>query len=177
MNIFLQKIKSKRGFSLVESVLSCVVLAIIALTFASLFAYAIDSYEDLSARNESLDNARYSLNRISKELMYLQPSNIISISPSQLTFTDQTGTSTSFNTALSGGILNLYRGSDVLAQNLSSFSFAYYDATGALITDYSSPALLRRIQINISVKDTSGHNDVALTTEVYPRNFYYSNFQ
>ncbi len=177
MRFFFKKIKSQHGFSLVESVLSCVVLAIVALTFASLFAHAIDSYEDMNARSESLDNARYSLNRISKELMYIQPSNITAIAPGQLSFTDSTGLATSFNTASVGGVLNLYRGTDLLAQNLSSFGFAYYDATGALITDYSSPALVRRIQISISVKDTSGNNDVALTTEVYPRNFYYSNFQ
>jgi hypothetical protein len=169
--------KGDSGFVLVESILSWTLLAIIGLTFAVLFTFGLECFIKIASRKEALSNARFAVNRITQELLPLPPSNLISISPTQISFKDPTGANTDFHSQIDSGATSLYRGMDLLAKNLSAFSFSYYDTDGNPINDYTNVAGVRRIQMDISVKDINSINNVSVRGEVYPRNFYYNNFQ
>lgn len=167
----------ERGFTLMESLLSLVIVGIISLAFASVFLLALDGFSRIASRKETLANARYGVNRIAAELIAVQPSQILAISPTLFRFVDQGGNVTDFHSQSESGVVHLYRGADLLARNLTSFSLSYYDAAGNLLTDYSDPSALRRVRIDMTVKDMSGLRDMSVRGEVFPRNFYYSGFQ
>ncbi|MBF0492398.1 MAG: type II secretion system protein [Deltaproteobacteria bacterium] len=171
-----KKAKNQKGFGLLEITLGLVVVGIISLSFASLFGITIDQYSAITSRKEALSQARLAINRITEELLYIDSNALVSISSSNLSFIDTSGVATNFRTQTDAGILNLYRGNDLLAKNLSAFSLTYLDSLGAQIQD-GNVSNVRRIQINLGVNASNNHGDVKLRGEVYPRNFYYSNFK
>lgn len=165
------------GFVLVEAVLSWTVLAIVSLTFAILFTFGFEALIHVASRKEALSNARFAINRIVQEMLPIQASDLLSIAPSRITFRDASGTNTDFHIETVGERTNLYRGEDLLAKNLDTFAVTYFDAAGAPISDYTNVAAVRRMQLDIAVKDLNSIESVSVRGEVYPRNFYYSNFQ
>lgn len=166
----------QKGFTLVETILGIVVASLVILTFATIASYSVDSYSMIVARKEAMVQARNALNRMTQELVSINPAAITSIASTNITFNDSNGNSTNFRSQTTNGITQIYRGNDLLANNVSSFSLTYYDANGNPITD-GNISNMRRILIDMGVNAANGNSDVKIQGEVYPRNYYYSNFQ
>jgi len=159
----------------VETLLGIVVMSIVILAFASIARLSVDSYSLIVARKEAMSQARYALNRITQELVSINPAAITSIGSTSLGFNDSAGNPTNFRSQSTNGVLQIYRGSDLLATNVSAFSFTYYDANGNPIND-GNISNMRRILVDIGV-NADGYSDMKMRGEVYPRNYYYTNFQ
>ncbi|GEM_PF-2465589 len=168
--------RKSAGFTLVETILGIVVMSVVILAFASIARLSVDSYSLIVARKEAMNQARYALNRITQELVSINPANITSIASNNITFTDNYGYNTSFRSQTISGILQIYRGSDLLANNINNLAFTYLDANGNTILD-GNVANLRRIIVDLGVIASNGYSDVKMRGEVYPRNYYYTNFQ
>ncbi len=171
--------KTKRfqgGFTIVETLLGIVVMGVVFLAFASIARLSVDSYSLIVARKEAMTQARYAMNRITQELVSISPAAITSIAASSINFNDSLGTPTNFRSQTTSGILQIYRGNDLLANNVSGFSLTYYDANGNVIND-GNIANLRRIAIDMGVNASNGYSDMKMRGQVYPRNYYYTNFQ
>jgi len=161
----------------VESALAWTLIGIIGITFALLFSFGLETSTKILSRKETLANARYATNRILQELIALKGSDLLSIAPARIDFVDRFGRATDFHTEVSGALFDLYRGPDLLAKNIKNLSFSFFDAGGSAISDFSQISEVRRIQLDLAVKDTNALGDVSVRGEVYPRNFYYNNFQ
>ncbi len=169
-------LKTQKGFGLLEITLGLVIVGIVSLSFASLFGITVDQYSSIVSRKEALSQARLAINRMTEELIYLDSESLVSISSSNISYIDTAGLATNFRTQSNGTSTDLYRGNDLLAKNISVFSLTYLDSTGEPVLD-GNVTSVRRIQISIGVHASNNHGDVKIRGEVYPRNFYYSNFQ
>lgn len=172
----ISKLSQQKGFGLLEVVMSLVVLGIVSLSFTSLFGIGIDQYASISARKEALSHARLAMNRMTQEFLYLKPTDLIAIGADYVSFTDTAANTTNFRTQQDGSLLNLYRGDHLLAQNLSALTLTYLDSDGNPILD-GNVSNLRRIRIEIGVNAENNQGEVKIRGEVYPRNFYYTDFQ
>lgn len=166
----------QKGFTLVETVLGIVVMGIVMLAFASIARLSVDSYSLIVSRKEAMSQARYALNRITQELVSINPASITSIGSTNISFNDSVGSPTNFRSQTTNGVTQIFRGNDLLANNINSFSFVYYDANNNIITD-GNISNLRRIAIDMGVNSSNGYSDMKIRGEVYPRNYYYTNFQ
>lgn len=160
-----------KGFTLIELVITMVLIGIIAYIVATALSTGITAYFTTDFRKEALDQARIAMERITREIRNVRSSaDITTADATTFTFTDVSGTPISF--ALSGG--NIDRTSvttNTLATGISSASiFTYLLSTGAT-TQSPIPAeipLIKRIKIDITA--TKNTESVTLQSEVWPRN-------
>ncbi len=166
--------KLQSGFSLVEVLLSSVLLGIIAASIATFFSAGAESFSLIKARNEALEKARYGMNRISKEIMYLASSDFITLNPTSLEFNDSGNIQTTYELGTYSGNTAVVRGADVLIPNAQSINFDYYDANGVAT---STPADVRTIQVTLVIDAEDNQGSVTLQTTIFPREFIYTGFQ
>ena len=169
--------KHQGGFTLVDAVLGWVVIGVIALTLAYLLQMAVDSFSMIASRKEALAATRYAADRMTRELLLIKSSDLLALSQTQIQFLDHTGAATDFHSAVVNGKIKLYRGVNLLADDLQSFTVKYFDASGIEITDYNNLAGVRRILLDLGVTSDNNYGTVSVRGEVYPRNFLYTNYQ
>ena len=113
---------SQKGFTLVEIVLTIVLIAILFTSAGLILEQGLDSYSHISERSANLQAARYALERMSRELELVgdeNNTNIRSIQSDSVSFVDSDSITTDFNFANQA----LYRGSDLLLSNVTSATF------------------------------------------------------
>lgn len=170
--------RGRAGFTLVETMLALVIVAIIAGVAAEVLVSGLGIYKLVVNRNNAFQTARMAMDRIIDEVMMFDETSINWLSNTRIGFWDEEGASTDFErrTVSQGGytIPCIYRGDDYLAGNVTQMDFDFYNASGAS-TVWSW--LVRRINIEITVTAPDTEGSVHLRTDVFPRNFMYSNFQ
>lgn len=122
--------KKMLGFTLIEIVISMTLLGLVAITIAPMIYQGIQGAlvaKDLSTLDWS---ARESLERLTRELYALRRDSITTANATTLTFTSNLAEVVTFN--YDGVNDELLRNTDLLANNLTSFTFTYYDANGAV---------------------------------------------
>ena len=164
----IKKISRSQGFTLVELILTMVLLGIIVVVTGILMGRSLDAYKLVSTRTETVHEARFALVRLQKELE--QERQVTTASPQQVVFLDPTATQIDIH--LTG--TTIYRGSDILAENVSNLLFTYYRDNG---NTTSSAAQVRRIHIDMTVRADATSGSLQLRTDVFPRIFMYENFQ
>lgn len=169
---------NKRGFTFVETILSVILVAIIAGVAAKVLISGLDIYSLIVNRNTAFHTARAAMERIQDELLYLKSTDITWMSDTRLGFRDVNGYSTDFEkTTVRRGaqiIPCINRGDDYLAGDVTQLDFDYYNATGGSTI---WPLQVRRINIELTVQAMGNAGSVHLRSDVYPRTFMYSNFQ
>lgn len=156
------------GFTLVEVILSITLLAITVAVTSVLMGRGLDAYYLVNTRTESLEQAQSALGRMQKEMTKVREIN--NAQPDRFGFRDDLGNNTDYHRE---GI-QLYRGEDRLAQNVTSLNFTYYRDNGTTTT---APPQVRRIRIDMEVASGAGSGPIVLRTDVFPRIFLYENFQ
>jgi len=163
-----------KGYTLIELVLTIVIVGIIAAVSAQVLVRGIDAYTLITNRKDALQHARVGMDRMIDELILLNSSKISSISDTKIGFWDDTNALTNFRRTSQGGNLVLYRGDDFLAGIVGLLDFDYFKSTGA-------PAVwpwdVRRINIELTIQALGGVGSIPLRTEVFPRGFMYNNFR
>lgn len=177
----IKKFSNQRGFTIVELVLSIAIMMLMGAFIVSFMGSQVKSMMFVADRSESLGDARYALNRISYELMRVDPTTeITSFTATTLYFRDDTGVNTSFRMDTMAGGIGLYRGTTLLVGHIDSFLITYYDSTGAALNLASAPAAstIKRIRVKIVTANNQGEGKIALQTAVTPRSVIgYENFQ
>lgn len=165
---------------MIEVVLALVVGAMIVGITTESMINNVDSYVFLANRKAALGDARYAMNRISQELLTVNTGNITTTNGTKIVFTSDAATSVEFKLAANGSKLGIFRNSDLLVDNVSSFTFAYYDANGAQLDPLAAgtPAATKRIKFTITTQAVDNEGNVTLSTIVTPRDFIgYNNYQ
>lgn len=164
----------KKGFTLIETVLTIVIVSIIAGVSAKILLSGLDTYSFITSRKDATQHARVAMDRMVSELTLMESSDIRFISDDNLTYLDSDGIVSSFKTDTANGQLSLVRNDKFLAGPLGFIDFDYLKPDGS-----RAPAahFVNRINIELSVDALGGYGSITLRTEVYPRGIMYDNFR
>ncbi len=165
---------NEKGFTLIETILTIIVVGIIAGVSGQVLMRGIDAYSLITNRKDALQHARVGMDRMVNELLLVSSTKVTSISDARIDFRDVNGSATSFKRQNMYGTLDLVRGSDFLAGQIYLLDFDFFKSDG---TNAVWPADMRRISIELTTQAIGGYGTVPLRTEVFPRNFMYSNFR
>ena len=163
---------NRKGFTLIEALLSIVVISALVAAVAHTMIKGMDSYSIIADRREALQEARLAVNMMSDELQTIAnpATDISAISATSITFTPAAGGSVTYSIVGT----ELRRDSKTLAQNVTASSgFIYYTAGGGIT---STPSLIYRIHIRVEISSTALHGNVQINSNVYLRNRYYNAF-
>lgn len=170
----------KKGFTLIELVITMVLIGIVAYIAADAMSTGIKTFFVTENRKESLDQARIAMERMTREIRNLRSNSDVGTgSGSQFCFTNVSGTTISFrysgspaNTiARQDGLANLAAcpgaAGNTLSNNITNLTFSYIQLNGTVDAAFSA-ANTKRIRIII----TSNESDetVTLQSDVWLRN-------
>ncbi len=164
----------KKGFTLIETILTIIVVGIIAGVSGQVLLRGIDAYSMIMNRKDAVQHARVGMDRMMYELLLVDSSKLTSISDTRIDFIDANGNAANFSRANVYGTLDLVRGNDFLAGQVTLLDFDLFKTDGSSAV---FPWDVRRINIELTTQALGGYGTVPLRTEVFPRNFMYSNFR
>ena len=165
----LHKLNNK-GFTMVETILAMLLVAILFTLSSVILNRGIASYTMVTDREGTLDEIRYGIERMFREIQRIDQGEVNSIGATQIAFVDVLGNSTDFH--LTGNIL--YRGADKLMNNVTSFGVTGYDNTGAVTTQATS---VRRVLLVLSATPNGQTDPITLRTAAFLRNYTYDTYQ
>ncbi len=161
------KLKSQNGLTLMELILTIAIIGIVSAFIGGILYYEITTYEMVSARKENLQNARFAIQVMTREIRHIvEPDSIYRAAVDSLWFRELSGDVILYHQ--NGG--QLRRNSELLLGGATDFGFTYYDNDGNLMTfPISDPSKIRRISFNLTshVRGERFANYVTIT----PRNF------
>jgi prepilin-type N-terminal cleavage/methylation domain-containing protein len=162
-------IRSRAGFTLIELVLTMLILGIIAAVVSRFALQGIRSYSAEQDRGDAHAQVRLAVERIAREARAIRScADIVgAANPSaMLSFTDITGTPVAFSVA--GG--NLSRGANTLARGVSSAQpFRFLDRSGAATVSCIAPNDIWFVEIDLTC--VQGSDRMQMRSRVHPRNF------
>lgn len=165
MKFYQHKFSSEKGFTIVELVLVIGLMALLTTVLAPFVETGFKNYDKVASRRAVLSEARLAFDRIVKEVRLIESSSDVIDANSSSSFEFEYPNGTSITYSLSG--TDLLRNSDVLAENVSSLSFDYLDASGSSTT---TEADVRRVEISMTFDAEGDHGDLTLRTQVFLRN-------
>ena len=149
----------QHAFSLMEMLVVIAVLSLVAVSSFRFIADAAQWYDRTRRQNRADESALAAVQRIEREIRALATTR--TASNSSFSFVAQSGATDVFQCASGRLTLN----GNLLADGVSVFSNAYYDATNGLTTNLS---LIRRIALDFSVTDGTARADFDINF-FYPR--------
>jgi prepilin-type N-terminal cleavage/methylation domain-containing protein len=162
------------GFTLVEIVLTIVLIGIVSGIAAVIIMQGARSASSVKSRVEAHEQARFAIDRMSRELLLIRSraavpvDDIIAMNATTLEYNDITGAHIGFR--LNGNTLERYDGSwQTLSTGITAPGgtlFTYLDANG---NPTAAQAALWNIQVGLVA--TQGPESLTLRTTVHPRNF------
>lgn len=167
-----------RGFTLIELVITTLLLAILGAVGAGLLYEPFSTAKIVNATNMDAAKARYALERVARELREvkmvgsaycftssLATTNSISFRNMNSSSTNDCTTGGSVTIALSGTDLQI--GGETLANNVAAFSLTYKDISDVTTTSASSVV---SVVISLTVTDPDSGQPNSLRTRVFLRN-------
>ena len=173
----------QKGFTFVETVLAVVIVSVVAGVAAKVLLSGLDVYSLIVNRHDLSQNARLAMERMVDEAVLVEFADLTWLSDSRFGFRDVDGIGTNFkrSTVSKSGntVACIKRDDDYLAylglgSGAGYFDFDYLKDDGSNIFWWWE---LRRINIDVRVDGTAGSGSIRLRTNVYPRNYMYSNFE
>jgi prepilin-type N-terminal cleavage/methylation domain-containing protein len=160
------KTPNSQGFTLIEIVITIVLIGILSGIAAMIILQGVRAYSDEQTRSDVHYQARLAMERMAREARLIRScADIVGpANPSAtLSFTDISGNLVMFNVVGT----TLSRGADVLANNITSGTpFRFLDNAGNQTT--ACPGIWF---IEIAITDTQGSESLQMRTRVHPRNF------
>ena len=162
--------KDNRGFTLIETLIVILILAIIAFTLTPVIRQCIDVWILATNTNDILAEGRLLLWRMTKELR--NANSITAITPTSVSFTVPGSAEIVYSLSAN----SLHRlipaaGQDyILAKDISSFSLTYLarDSQTQIDPATGNPADVWEIHFNLSIK--KGNRTLGFQSSVSPRN-------
>lgn len=148
----------QRGFSLIEMILAVVVMGIIALTGSQILSSGVDAYAETKEAIDTLNKAVYTLERLKMEIRETRYTSgaysVTTCSANRYQFTRSDGVTVDIQSA--PPVVTLGYSSPVasatLTDQVSSFAFAYYNASNTATTP-CTPATLAYVDISYTLVD------------------------
>lgn len=173
-------VKNRNGFTLVEIILTMVLLSLMIGVASVMMGRGADSYNLVASRTEGLDQARFALLRIQREILTLRQINA-GCTDKIFNFQDSLGQNVSFSVAgneLDYAAVGAAIGDPLVKQLLPTAAvFSYFDGSGNQINNFNQvPAQAKRIQVSLFVQ-LNANGSVNVSTDVTPRINLYDNFQ
>lgn len=166
--------QNKKGFTLVEIILSISLIAILFSLSAWILDRGVSSFSAIASRAKKHQEARYAMERMTRELLVVSTGSqgdLTNLQTSQISFKDQLGISTNFN--LNGQTLS--RGTDILLENVTGLTFTGYNSSNQ--TTQSNPQV-RRIRIQLTTLPVGQTAPLTFRTDIFLRgDEMYDNFQ
>jgi prepilin-type N-terminal cleavage/methylation domain-containing protein len=134
--------KKTKGFTLVEFLMVTVLIGILFSMGANILSEGFNSYQKSSSILSADAQGTLAMYRLVKELR--TTAAISSATSTALTITDSSNTSITYQKSGS----SLLRNSQILADNVNSLTFTYYDDNGAVTATTSS---IRYIKITLNL--------------------------
>jgi len=165
-------INSKKSFTLVELLMSLVLLGIISwIGIAAMFS-GVDTWGFFSQRKEILADARMAIDRMSREMRMIKDNTsvtaagssafrFIDVNNKDITFTLSSGTISRTENGTTNGLLD----------NVTGLTFTYYDSNGSVIVSpmvAPSQTNIRMIRIEIALSKATSRT-VNIRADVWPR--------
>jgi prepilin-type N-terminal cleavage/methylation domain-containing protein len=162
---------NSRGFTLVEIVITIVLVSILAGIATMIIMQGVSIYSDEQNRSEVHYQARIALERMAREIrMIRSTADITTFTATNLRFTDVSGTTLGFEWINLTRTLNRWNGAsdDVLASGINPLVFSYFENDGV------TPAVLVDDVwfVDIAMTSVQGLESLPMRTRVHPRNFY-----
>ena len=161
--------QNNAGFTLIEIVITIVLVTILAGIAALIILQGVKAYSDEQSRSDVHYQARLAMERMAREIRHVRSCADITgpVNPSNtLSFTDITGTAVAFS--VSGG--NLSRGVDILATGITSAQpFRFFDRSGNATVSCIAPNDIWFVDISLTAEQ--GAESLVLNSRVHPRNF------
>ena len=179
MQIFSQKIRSEAGFSLLEMIITIIVLSIITTSVTPFIQVQIDSYvHGLEAKYAS-QTIRLGMDRALSEIRRAQSTGTINTATqSEFDFTNTDGDriEITYGTFTANGnsspslMFRVVGGADPmpLIYDVSECTFTYLTGSGNTTT---TPANIRVVQIALTVEDEGTGSTFHIANQVAPDNF------
>ncbi len=170
-------VKGTEGFTLIELTLVILVIGILAAVFIPPFYQGVKSYSAVETRGDLTSQARQAATRMVREHRTIQkeannPPHITVAAAATTTFVDVLDTDIRFY--LSGGALRREdidaSADNILADNVSSVDFRYFDASNAELSrplDAAGLDNVRRILLVLTLVE--GGETVSLTEQAFLR--------
>lgn len=152
---------------MVELAIVIVLVGIIAMTASLLIGQSAQTYQKEDNYSAALNQGRLALEKMAREIRMVRSASDIILcatvpTPAFLTFTDVTGNSYAYT--YSGTMLT--ENGNTLADNLTVFTIAYFDKTGA------APATCSAIwTVTIHLTASQGGESLPLEITLHPRGF------
>jgi prepilin-type N-terminal cleavage/methylation domain-containing protein len=172
-------IKHAKGFTLVEIVMTIVLVSVLAAIAAVIILQGVRGYVSEASRSDIHYQTRLAMERMTREVRTIrqpQPGTdtvgttalgtITGNPTSSLIFTDVTGTDIYYS--LSGNTLVRRSGSQsaTLATGVTALQFNHYNIASALTT-----SALAIWTVEIFLNDQQGGDSLSMRTRVHPRSF------
>ena len=156
----------EKGVSLVELMVTVVLIGIIAAITARMLIIGAGTYDSVNTRNKVLQTNRISFEMLMKELRSIKSKNDITLAnSSQIIFNNLNDEQ--INYSFSNG--SIYRNSNLFVEGLTSFQFTYFDDSGAVLTaPVSSPSQIW--EIDIAVDASVNSKPFHMESRLHPRN-------
>ncbi len=159
---------NSKGFTLIEIVMSIVLISILSGIAALIILQGVKAYTDEQSRSDLHYQTRLAIERMTREIRLVRSCGDITTPGSNpaasITFTDINGTAVNF--AVAGNTLN--RGANLLATGITTaqpFRFLAADGTTATM---ACPGIWF---VEIMLADTQGTESIQMRTRVHPRSF------
>jgi prepilin-type N-terminal cleavage/methylation domain-containing protein len=165
-------VKGKEGFTLIEIVLVILIIAVLAGILIEPLRQGIQSYVGIETRADLTSQAREATTRMIRELRNIRKDagnapEISTADATSITFADVEDNTITFS--LSGSTVQ--RNSNVLADQVSSLEFRYFDGSNAELTIFplSNPdrEKVRRILVILAMQE--GTETVTMTGQAFLR--------
>ncbi len=170
-----------RGFTLIELMMSIVLMGIVASTIGFIIYQGARSFQALDTRGDLVARGTLATERISRELRIVrcatagsscaaQASDITSMTATEIRFVNSVNAGRGFR--LDAGAIKLRQGSgaadpeDILTDSASSFAVDYKKKDGSAAVAPSEVWV-----IDVSFTLSSGADSVDFKTSIYPRSF------
>lgn len=178
------KVKRRQGLTLIEMMLSCVMLAVFTPAFTFAFFIVLKNWNFQRQRLDLRESAIWALENFSRDLH--QARSVSLAQANRITFTTSFYEAIDYNRLLRAGTWQLMRTRTLstsppvtttasVAKNVSSFLLQYYDSAGRLIPTPVPPiqlANIRLVRVTLSIQSTllNTVETITLRTQVRPRN-------
>lgn len=151
------KLSKKSGFTLIEILVSIVLIGILAVILSYAGVHLVDSFIYTKANTATLQKGQIAIARIQKELNNVK--TVSASSATSITFTSYRDGGTPTHTlSWAGNGNNLLLDGVTLTDKVNSFSLAYYATyDAAATTAFSSDPKTTIIEVNLVIK---GYEDI-----------------
>lgn len=164
------QIYNHKGFTLLEIVVTLIIVSIMATIFSLGFSQGISGFMFTKQNSETVQKAQMVMTRLGKELIDLD--NVTSSSATSVNFDEyrQSGTPESHSVSWQTGTNILRIDGEIVADILdpdTGLDIAFLDADGVRLTGWGDNCRLIEITLNVQ-----GANNIVsvFTTQIAPRN-------